>query len=123
MFRSGSSSAFSGSTGPCPMIMYACFDGDEEIAAEVASEEDWRAFCEWGTSIQPYSKYSEIDYLCSYGFSESLGLLETQLINAIDLAINARVRSTVHNLLDVIGERINENSRLVLTDQPLESSL
>ncbi len=101
------------------MTMYACFDGDEDIAAEVATAEDWRVFCRWGTSIQPYSKYSEVDYLCSYGVSENLGLLEAQLINAIDLAIDARVRATVHNLLDVLGERINENSRLIIQDHPL----
>ena len=68
--------------------MYACFDGDEDIATKVATDEDWQAFCRWGTSIQPYAKYSKVDYLCSYGYSESLGLLETQLINAIDLAID-----------------------------------
>jgi hypothetical protein len=100
------------------MPMYACFDGDEDIVVEVGTSDDWRAFREWGTTIQPYAKFSEIDYLSSYGYSESLSLLETQLINAIDLAIDARVRSTIHKLLDAIGERVNEYSRLVLREHP-----
>lgn len=101
------------------MTMYACFDGDEDIVAEVATEEEWQAFRAWGTSIQPYAKFSEIDYLCSYGVCEALAVLETQLIDALDLAVDARVRRIVHALLDVVGERLNEHSRLVVQDRPL----